>query len=93
MKISLLALAEALEKTFGQDDCDETRAVRNLADAGIVNGRNKNAARKILHQLADCAVCYSFSTLTGVSKYFKIARVGENKDEYRFFRYNAVFSR
>ena len=89
MPISLKTIADALEEAFQYQDCDEARAIRNLIDAGLVDGRNKKRAKSILDRLANQAIRYDFNPLTRISKYFKLARINKGQ-HYRFLRYNSA---
>ncbi|MFH1592243.1 MAG: hypothetical protein ABIB47_02665 [Candidatus Woesearchaeota archaeon] len=90
MQNPLETRANALENAFQGEDCNQARAIRNIIDAGLVDGRNKKTALKVLERLTDQVICYAFNQLTGVSRNLKLALV-DNGQAYRLLKYNTAF--
>ncbi|MBU1103006.1 MAG: hypothetical protein KJ600_00415 [Nanoarchaeota archaeon] len=84
----LQRIGNALEEAFGREIYDEAGAVRNLADAGLVDGRRKNISRQWLKQNSNKQVTHFLDTKTTIAKHWKLVETPGQK--YFFFRFNTA---
>lgn len=84
----LRARGVALEDAFGGEVCNEARALRNLADIRLVDGRRKRAARNYLRQIANQSVIHSVDTATTIKEHYTLAYTRDQT--YFFFRHNTA---